>query len=354
MTATVTEQRLALQRRFLGDPVPRLWCPPLSHYDSEGAFDRERMAAHWDHLASGVTAFLVPGSTGDAWELSSAETGHLLDLALDLAAPGGATLLLGALCPDAGTTLTAVDAMLAILRRRSGCDDPLEAMAACGVGAFTVCSPTGPDLAQTALGDDLARILDRGLPTALYQLPQITGNEMGVELVAGLAQEHPHLLLLKDSSGGDRLALETEGDLAGVFLVRGAEGGYAGWLREAGGPYDGLLLSTANAFPRELAAVIAYTAAARHEQARDISERLTRVVDAAFALVADLPDGNAFANANKLLDHVMALGSAAANMPAPRLHAGVRLPAELVLRVRDLLDREGFSTDRGYLTGNSI
>lgn len=345
----VKEQRQELQRRFLGDPVPRLWCPPLSHYRDGGAFDVERLTAHWDHLQGGVRAFLVPGSTGDAWEMSPEETGALLEIALDLAAEVDATLLLGALRPDADGTLAAVEAQLEVLRRRSGRDEPLAAMNACRVGAFTVCPPAGPDLTQAALGDGLARILAQGLPTALYQLPQVTGNEMGPDLVADLAARHSHLLLFKDSSGTDRVARETSGDLDGVFLTRGAEGGYAGWLREAGGPYDGLLLSTANAFPGALAKVIDDMAAGRHEEARELSDRLTRVVDAAFAAVADLPHGNAFANANKAFDHVMAHGAAALDQPAPRLHAGPRLPGEVVSLARDLLAAEGFLPDRGYL-----
>jgi len=351
MSTSVTEQRRDLQRRFLGDPVPRLWCPPLSHYRQDGSFDTGRLATHWDHLGAGVTAFLVPGSTGDAWEMDPAETDTLLEIALELAAPRGATLLLGALRPDADATLAAMDAMLETLRRRSGCDEPLAAMAACRAGAFTVCPTTGDGLSQEAIGGGLERILARGLPTALYQLPQVTGNEMGPSLVADLAARYPHLLLFKDSSGGDRVATEAAGNLAGVFLTRGAEGAYAGWLREAGGPYDGLLLSTANAFPRELARVVSDTADGRIAQARSLSDRLTRVVDAVFALVVDLPHGNAFANANKALDHVMAHGAAAVKRPAPLLHAGERLPAELIVRVREILDQAKLLPERGYLAG---
>lgn len=45
--------------------VPLLWCPPLTHYDRQGAVDPSRMAAQFQQLAPYVGGFLIPGSTGD-------------------------------------------------------------------------------------------------------------------------------------------------------------------------------------------------------------------------------------------------------------------------------------------------
>jgi len=43
----------------------------LAHYNTDGSLDKARMLAHQSWLVrNGVTGFLVPGSTGDAWEMS--------------------------------------------------------------------------------------------------------------------------------------------------------------------------------------------------------------------------------------------------------------------------------------------
>lgn len=79
-----------------------------------------------------------------------------------------------------------------------------------------------------------------------------------------LAGRHPNFILSQDTSGADRVALSGL-ELEGVFLVRGAEGGYDRWTKPAG-PYDGCLLSTANTFAAELHEVQALLAAGRRRR----------------------------------------------------------------------------------------
>ena len=184
----------------------------------------------------------------------------------------------------------------------------------------------------------LARVLDLGLPTALYQLPQVTQNEMSPEVVARLATRYPRFFLLKDSSGPDRIARSPQRP-ARVYLVRGAEGDYARWLKGTGGPYDGLLLSTANCFAEELAQLVAEVEAGETARADARSQRLTQVVQAVFDLAAGLPSGNAFANANKAMDHCFAYGPAAEEFDPPLLHSGLRLPREVILATKEILFR---------------
>ncbi len=327
--------------------LPRLWCPPLTHYDGAGAIDHARMEAHWRFMRRSIRGFLVPGSTGDAWEMAPFELDAVVAAALDRVETGGGELLLGALHPDASATLAAISSLLELLKRRTGQVDPRDAMAAAHVRAFTVCPPAGEDRTREGIEAGLAAILDLGVPVALYQLPQVTRNEMSPGLVAGLAARYPNLILLKDSSGDDRVA--RSGLVRDLFLVRGAEGDYARWLTEGGGPYHGLLLSTANCFPGPLQAVIGHLEEGRIAEARELSGRLSRVVAQAFDLVADLPEGNAFANANKAMDHFMAWGLKASRVPAPRLHAGSEIPRKLLARVAIILAEAGFFPDQGYL-----
>lgn len=306
------------------------------------------MAAHWGFMAPHVNSFLVPGSTGDAWELNDSEADALLNLSFKLAADWGIRLLIGVLKDDASTTRQRILQLLAIFQRTTGKDDPIEAMRAVKVCGFTICPPRGSELTQDKIEAELNRVLELGFPTVLYQLPQITGNEMSPSLVARLAARHANLMLLKDSSGTDRVALEADGHNL-LFSLRGAEGRYAQWLLESGGPYHGLLLSTANCFPRELRMVVTLLEEGRCNESVALSDRLSDVVRRVFALVADVPVGNAFANANKAMDHYMAFGAEARLISPPMLHAGICLPKDVIMRVGEILDAARLLPDKGYL-----
>jgi len=70
--------RRALMRRFFPEGTPSLWCPLLTHYTADGSLDRARMEAHLAHLAPRVKGYLIPGSTGDGWEMSEGEIREVL------------------------------------------------------------------------------------------------------------------------------------------------------------------------------------------------------------------------------------------------------------------------------------
>src|SRR5581483_10177828 len=121
---------------------------------------------------------------------------------------------------------------------------------------------------------------------------------------------------------GTDLVAESRLDFGGVYLVRGSErGGYAKWLRAAGGAYDGFLLSTANVFANELGAVLEFIDQGKIDAAHALSAKVEAVVSAAFAIVADFPVGNAFTNANKALFHCLENGRSAMHVPPPMLYS---------------------------------
>ncbi len=243
----ISQQRQNLVRELVSGEMPRLWCPPLTHYTSDGSLEQERIAAHWASMVPNVNAFLVPGSTSDGWEMSDEEIRALLNFSIELAAKLDALLLVGVLKSNVSSMGEAIAETLTMLKQKAGVKDPIEVLKRTRVCGFTVCPPHGADLTQEQIQADLETVLALDLPTAIYQLPQVTGNEMSPALIARLAERYPNFFLFKDSSGSDRVALEDRGQ-SGVFLVRGAEGHYAAWLRESDGPYHGLLLSTANCF----------------------------------------------------------------------------------------------------------
>ena len=344
----ISATRAQLLERLLPRGVPVLWCPLLTHYDGQGAIDRSRMAAHLRHLSPHVSAFLIAGSTGDGWEMTDAEFRQLLDIVLDEARVLDLHLLIGALRTDARDALNTIRETERWIKSRTNEHDTMRALTKAQVCGFTVCSPRGQELSQEQIERALTLLLDADLPTAVYQLPQVTQNEMNVELVCGLAARFENFIMFKDSSGEDRVARSGK-NLAGVVTLRGAEGDYARWLNGAGGPYYGFLLSTANCFAPELGQIVADVSGGRLEDARRMSERLTAVINEVFRLAASLKDGNPFTNANKAIDHFFAHGQRAAEVPPPRVHAANRLPADVIRVTGQILSRHGFMPVKGYL-----
>ncbi len=334
MTETEAKRR-DIQMQQFPKGIPSLWCPTLTHFRAAREPDALRIRSHLVALSPVVHGILVPGSTGEGWEMNDADILALLEIVLDAAEKSGMRVLIGVLKTNIDDMLACLDSM----------DNIREHPAVAGL---TICPLKGSDLKQQAIRDGLARVLERGWPTALYQLPQVTQNEMSAETVAGLASEFPNFILFKDTSGLDRVA-QSGLDFGGVFMVRGSEqGGYAAWPRQAGGPYDGFLLSTANVFASELAEMLRLLDEGNIEAARAISEKLVEIVSRAFVTVREFPFGNAFANANKILDHCLAHGDDALHIDPPMLYSGVQLPkifiesAFVMLREHSLLPQSGY------------
>jgi dihydrodipicolinate synthase/N-acetylneuraminate lyase len=348
-TQTAVTRRELLARLF-PQGIPSLWCPLITHYDPDGAIDAARIAAHLRHLAPCIKGFLIPGSTGDGWELNDDEIRRLLEIALEQASALDLHLLIGVLKTDTAEAARVIADTVDWLQTRTTSDNTEAGLIALRVSGFTVCPPRGKDLSQEKIGEALATILRLGLATALYQLPQITLNEMNPDLVTALARQFPNFILFKDTSGADHVALSGQ-KLENVFLVRGAEGDYVRWLKAAKGPYDGFLLSTANCFGREFYQIIEDLAARRLKAAQELSGRLTACINEVFGIVTGLPHGNPFANANKAIDHFFAWGPEGGNAPPPRLHGGSSLPADVIRGTGEALSRHGLFPARGYLEG---
>jgi len=348
MTPPATAQRRALISRLFPDGPPTLWCPPLTHYTATGRLDRPRIAAHLRSFAPYAKGVLVPGSTGDGWEMDDPMARELLNLVLGLAPDLGIVVLVGALKPNPDAVCRTIADTATWLRRRASTNNNAEAMAAARVVGYAFCPPTGATLPQSTIRNGLASALELGLPSALYQLPQVTQNEVAPETVAALAARFGNLYMMKDSSGADRVAVSGL-DLGGLFLVRGAECDYRRWFHAAGGPYRGFLLSTANCFAPLLHGMLDAQAHDRTADAHAASELVSRAISGVFDLVADLPHGNMYTNANKAIDHFMAHGPNAAALDTPMLHAGMRLPMAVVDATGALLTQLGLMPAKGYL-----
>jgi len=345
----VAEKRRTLINKLFPSGIPRLWCPLLTHYRPDGGIDFDRMHAHFNHIVPWVKGFLIPGSTGDGWELTEDETLEVADFAIQQARTREISLLLGVLKADVETMKRTILRMIKMLQENpTGEEDARQVLQANRVCGFTICPPRGKSLTQHQIEVGLSAVLDMGMPIALYQLPQVTENEVAPETLERLVQKFSNLFLFKDSSGQDSVA--TSGvDKGGVFLVRGAEGNYAQWLTGTGGSYDGFLLSTANCFSQNLSSLIESLEKKELEKAREILERLTIVVSEVFALVQPLPYGNPFTNANKAIDHFSAFGPRANTTEGPMLHEKIRIPRNVIQATGAILSHHNLMPEKGYM-----
>jgi dihydrodipicolinate synthase/N-acetylneuraminate lyase len=342
--------RKELVRKLFPEGIPRLWSPPLAHYTGSVGLDKKHTRSHLLFMAPYVKTHLIPGSTGDGWELSQKEIDNLIEFIITETRDLGVRLLIGVLRPDAEKAREDIKKTVRFLMGITGSGDAEKALYASGVCGFTVCAPRGKDIPQEVIFEKLGSILDLGYPAALYQLPQITENEIAPETFEKLAGKYGNFYLFKDTSGRDRVALSGV-DTGEVFLVRGGEGNYRKWYKASpGGLYDGFLLGSANCFAGKYIAMLEDIDSGRHDAAEAVSSQITRIVSKALAEAGKLSFGNGFANANKGMDHFFAYGAAGADKAsAPMTHSGKRLPPDFIRYIKDLLEEEGLLPEKGYL-----
>jgi dihydrodipicolinate synthase/N-acetylneuraminate lyase len=337
--------RLPASYRGAGDPLRKpladpLWVPVLSHYRGAGDLDVDRMAAQIRALRPHLRQLMLAGSTGDGWELGEPAFEQVIALAwrtdvLDRDCP----LLLGVLRP----TTEAVLRRLAVVERMVG-ELPETAAPVLGVA---VCPPVDPAATQAAILRHFERLAAAtSLPIAIYQLPQVTGCAIAPETMREMSGWQ-RVVMFKDSSGADAV-VAARGLHRDVVLLRGAEGDYAEALAPAVG-YDGWLLSTGNSFPASLRELARRLAAGDADGAGRLSNDLTRAVGGLFAAAGSVGFGNAFSNANRAGDHILAWGARWDRAAPPCTISGQQLPRELLAAAAAALAAVGEMPKVGYL-----
>ncbi len=322
-----------------------LWVPLLTHYGRgrPGEIDPARMKAHVHVLRAHVRQFLIAGSTGDGWEIGEPAFRDLVRLSLDPDVFGPETrVLFGVLRPTTGEVIERI----AVLEKMLG-EEPRRAARVAGV---TVCPPVDPTMTQAEILDHYAQVFAAtALPVAVYQLPQVTGCVLEPRTVLDLVRSG-HVAMFKDSSGSDAVA--AAGAALGAVALRGAEGNYAEALRPAGA-YDGWLLSTGNAFAGCLQEIAASLRQADNAAAAALSAGLTHAVERVFGAAQQVGFGNAFSNANRACDHVLAWGARWRDADPPLSVSGAPLPLALLEEVELAVSNVLNVPARGYLETGS-
>jgi dihydrodipicolinate synthase/N-acetylneuraminate lyase len=183
---------------------------------------------------------------------------------------------------------------------------------------------------------------------AIYQLPQVTQNEIAPDTLSLLAGKYPNFYLFKDTSGTDR-ALLSGLDFGGVFFLRGMEGAYFDWFAGSKTRYPGFLLSSANCFASTLMRMLTSVRAGDVILARSCSDQVQGMIEAVLNNTASLTGGNVFANTNKCFEHCLAYGPQWNKTPLPMRHCGEIIPESYVAFAAQILEKFGFMPDKGYL-----
>ena len=79
----VIAARRTLVASLFPQGIPHLWCPLLTHFRADGELDAVRIRRQLQAIATHVRGLLVPGSTGEGWEMTDQEVHRLLEVTLD-------------------------------------------------------------------------------------------------------------------------------------------------------------------------------------------------------------------------------------------------------------------------------
>jgi dihydrodipicolinate synthase/N-acetylneuraminate lyase len=393
-------RREAIMSAVLAPDELPLWAPLLTFYHGrEPDIDAGRIGRHVASLGGAVKQFMLAGSTGDGWEMSSSQFAGLLELAAsgelgnrpsgerrDKPVGEGNRLLIATLRPTTAEVLALVARVhdVAGTSGTASISANVARLRELGWVGLCVAPPVGSGIAQEEIKAHYQVVCAAAnLPLAVYQIPQVTGCSLEPRTLAELVTEHEEIILCKDSSGTDELALTGAGGEE-LLMIRGAEGDYAEMLRPLGGPYDGLLLSSANVFGPELRLIVAAAFGGRADDARRLARELGARVARLFGAVdegpgtdtsasgaaademlagevspggarggeihsAGVPIGNAFANVNRAVDHILAHGLDWAGNPLPLLCDGSRLPPAYLEPLAAILAEAGAVPSAGYL-----
>jgi len=321
-----------------------LWVPLLSHYKPGGdQLDPDRIAQHARAIRQNVRGFLLAGSTGDGWDMDDIMFDQILTLAERRDAFDSSTALIF------GSLRATTDQVIARAKRVEAW--AAEGRAAGTVVGHTICPPIQADADQAAILAHYHAVLDATtLPIAVYQLPQVVQCTIEAATLKTLT-DTGRVILFKDTSGEDAVSKAGFKDKR-VYMLRGAEGGYAQALKP-GGDYDGWLLSTANAFGPWLAD-IARLNETDTAAANDLSDRVSNVVATLFEEAAKVPFANPFSNANRAADHIIANGQHWRDVPAPIAITGDYLPRSLLARADEGIGLLGPLPPMGYMGGGAL
>ncbi|MFC6734246.1 MULTISPECIES: dihydrodipicolinate synthase family protein [unclassified Haladaptatus] len=243
--------------------IPPMLTPTL---DRDGGIDVAALSSFTEFLVAGGVHGLFPcGSIGEFSSLTRDERRTVVKTVVE--ASGDTPVIAGC----GGTSLAGVIANV-------------DAAADAGADAAVVVTPYYLSTTQEGLAEFFTLVADRSpLPIVLYNIPQLTGQEIAVETVTELAA-HDSIVAIKDSSGNATYHYELVEMTPDEFSV--IQGITALALSSLDAGADGVIGGPANVFPGLLAEL--YDAYERGDRDRAVT-LMNDVVNPLVSTYASLP-----------------------------------------------------------------
>ena len=216
----------------------------------------------------------------------------------------------------------------------AGAQDWLDITRQIRVVGFTVCPPQGDDLTQEQISRRWKRCCSCSIRRRCTSCLKSPKTKSRPPTFLQLVERYPNLYLLKDTSGQDWIARAGSIPVACFWSAGPRAVTAAGSNRP-----EGLMTDCCSA--RQTTSLRSWPKSSDWWTPGSVNRPTpsptasSSVVSRCFEIVAGVPLGNPFTNANKLLDHVLAYGAEAVRQPPPMLHGGTRLPRELIEPVDD-------------------
>lgn len=276
-------------------PFAGVWPAITTPFDGSGHVDHEALAEHADRLLeAGVQGLVALGSLGEGGTLSLPEKRAVVK-----------TLVGRRIAVAAAVSAVATDQAVAFARTASD-------LGVCGLMVLPPYAYTGTEAEMESHMSEIFSATP--LPCMLYNNPIAYGTDFLPESVWRLAQAHPNLVAVKESSGDVRRitalrALTEERLLLSVgvddLVVEGIAAGARGWIA-----------GLANAFPEESVALYRLALAGSRAEC----ERLYRW----FLPLLRLDTGPRFVQCIKLAQERTGLGSERVRPPRRPLSGAER------------------------------
>lgn len=260
MTTPEASESLTANSRIASDCAPRegiliaLWIPT----DTQGRVRREALAAHINWLKSkGAHGLLVLGTTGEFSRMNVKERETVLELVMEMAAP---------LPVIANISSIRLDEVIHVG----------QAAKRLGAAGVSVLPPWFFPLRQDDILQFFLQAADRvDLPFYLYNYPEVTGNRIGPEAIAGFARR-ARMAGFKQSGGeiSYHLELVQLGKQFGFSVFTGADPDLARLMTQG---VRGCVSGYGNFAPEYLIDVFNSHKAGRPDAAAVSSQRLGKV-----------------------------------------------------------------------------
>ena len=237
--------------------------PVTTPFDSDDAFDARALQsnlAKWDK--TGVSGYVLLGSTGERVHLSERECLKMIEAARENVSSQFAFIV--------GAGQQSTQATIAEISR----------VAQAGADALLVITPHyyRAEMTQAALINHYMAVADASpVPVLLYSVPAFTNISLAPETIARLS-EHENIVGVKDSSGDVLNLAETVRLVPKDFAVLTGNGSSLYPALCVGA--KGAILAVALIAPGLAVAIHEAFAAGKHEEARLLQQRLTRLTRA--------------------------------------------------------------------------